>query len=473
MSRRDVRHGVDRFLLWCPVALVVALLVAATAVWRLGPGTPDPAADPAAVAPPDGLTLPVVQAPTPVATPVDDTAAPDPAKVRRALAPAFRDPDLGPEVLASVSSLDGTTLFTRGRGTATPASTMKLLTTTAALELLGPSHTFSTRVVSEGRGRIVLVGGGDPFLASRPDPTAYPRRADVVTLARATARSLRGRGIAAVRLGYDDSLFTGPRVDPHWPADYVPDGVVSPISALWVDEGLEPDGLGRVADPSRTAATVFARALARSGVDVAGRPRPQVASPTAAPVAEVESPPLSQVVEQTLSVSDNEAAEVLAHHVGIATGGDGSFADGATGVVTVLRQLGVPVDGARILDGSGLSRQDRLAPATLAAVLAAAASEDRPELRPVVTGLPVAGFSGSLEDRFADSAPAGRGRVRAKTGTLTGVSALAGIATDLDGRPMVFVLMADRIAPLDTTDAREALDTLAAALGACHCGSAA
>ncbi len=78
-------------------------------------------------------------------------------------------------------------------------------------------------------------------------------------------------------------------------------------------------------------------------------------------------------------------------------------------------------------------------------------------------GLPVAGFTGSLETRFEDAAPQGRGRVRAKTGTLTGVSALAGVATDLDGNPMVFVLMADRVALEDTLDAREALDALAAA----------
>ena len=102
-------------------------------------------------------------------------------------------------------------------------------------------------------------------------------------------------------------------------------------------------------------------------------------------------------------------------------------------------------------------------------MLRTASSDDRPELRSVVTGLPVAGFSGSLEDRFTTSAPAGRGRVRAKTGTLTGVSALAGVATDRDGHPMVFVLMADRIVLEDTLGARAALDALAASLGACRC----
>ena len=250
----------------------------------------------------------------------------------------------------------------------------------------------------------------------------------------------------------------------------MPDGVVAPISALWVDEGRPATGLGRVADPPAAAAAAFAAALDRSGIRVVGEPRPGRADAEGAPLASVESAPLSEIVEQVLSVSDNEGAEVLGHHVGIATGGGAASRTGRGGVTRALDALGVPLRGAEVHDGSGLSREDRLAPGTLAAVLSLAASENHPELRAVVSGLPVAGFSGSLETRFEDAAPQGRGRVRAKTGTLTGVSALAGVATDLDGNPMVFVLMADRVALEDTLDAREALDALAAGLGACHCG---
>ncbi|MGZ6746061.1 MAG: D-alanyl-D-alanine carboxypeptidase/D-alanyl-D-alanine endopeptidase, partial [Nocardioides sp.] len=200
---------------------------------------------------------------------------------------------------------------------------------------------------------------------------------------------------------------------------------------------------------------------------------PAVAPADATPLAEVDSPPLAQVVEETLTNSDNEAAEVLAHQVGLATGNAASFTGGVRGVLAALTGLGVPVDGAVLHDGSGLSRLDRLDPGTLAAVLQAATSTDHPELRAVLTGLPVAGFSGSLADRFAESAPPGLGRVRAKTGTLSGVSALAGVTTDLQGHPMVFVLMADRVAYEDTDEARTALDRLAASLAACRCGSSA
>ncbi|HEU4811691.1 MAG TPA: D-alanyl-D-alanine carboxypeptidase/D-alanyl-D-alanine-endopeptidase [Nocardioides sp.] len=459
--------------------MVVLVVLAAAAVsyrFELGPRWfgfehPDPATAPALVAPPEGLELPALEVPSSVADPASDSSI-APGQVRRAMARTLADPDLGPDVFAAVTSLaEGAPVFSRGSGVAVPASTMKLLTTTAALSALGPDHTFTTDVVSGGRGRVVLVGGGDPFLASRPaSATTYPHRADVVTLARATATALREQGVRRVRVGYDDSLFTGPDVNPRWPDDYVPDGVVSPITALWVDEGRPPGGLGRVTDPSRAAADAFSAALRRAGVEVVGAPTPRRAEPGATGLASVESAPLAGIVEQTLALSDNEAAEVLGHHVGLAATGRGSYADGAQGVVGILRELGVPVAGARVYDGSGLSRDDRLDPRTLVAVLQVAASDEHPELRPVVTGLPVAGFSGSLELRFAEGGRDGLGRVRAKTGTLTGVSALAGIATDRDGNPMVFALLADRVALEDTLAARDALDELAAALAACRCG---
>jgi D-alanyl-D-alanine carboxypeptidase/D-alanyl-D-alanine-endopeptidase (penicillin-binding protein 4) len=323
-------------------------------------------------------------------------------------------------------------------------------------------------VVADGRRGVVLVGGGDPLLAASPQQD-WPRAADVVTLARSTARALRGEGRRAVRVGYDARLFTGPADDPHWPASYVGEGVVSPISALWVDEGRPAGGYGRVADPAAAAADAFAAALRRAGIRVIGSPRQRPAPDGAPELAAVTSPPLGLVVERTLLLSDNEAAEVLARQVGLAVSGEGSFRAGARDVLRTLSDLGVPTGDARAYDGSGLSRQDRLDPRTLTAVLELAASPDRPELRPVLTGLPVAGFTGSLAERF-DRAVGGRGLVRAKTGTLTGVSGLAGVATDREGTPLVFAILADRIRLADTLDARAALDAATAALAGCRCG---
>ncbi|GAB3195365.1 hypothetical protein GCM10027062_02100 [Nocardioides hungaricus] len=448
MGRGDARH-------WLPVALVLGVLAAAGVVLSVDPPEAQPPEEqpPAAVPIPESLDLPAPAAPEPVAAAATGPA--DPARVRRAIGSLLGDADLGSRVLATVSGLDGRLLYSRGTGTATPASTLKLLTTAAALEVLGPDRTFATRVVADGPRRVVLVGGGDPLLSA----------ADLTRLARQTARGLEAR---RVRVGYDASLFTGPAVSPRWPRSYLADGVVSPIEPLWVDEGRDESGYGRVADPALTAATAFADALGAAGVRVAGVPEERTATATAEPLAEVESDPLARIVEHTLETSDNEAAEVLLRQVGLAVGGTGSFAAGTRAVLGTLEGLGVPVDGAEVYDGSGLSRDNRLDPDTITGVLALAA--ERPALRPVVTGLPVAGFTGSLAERFAGDT--GRGFVRAKTGTLSGISGLAGILTDRTGSPMAFAVLADDIALVDTLDARAALDDLASALAACRCGAA-
>lgn len=463
------------------LVLVLALVVAGVATWRydlvgrwLDGGEPAPGADPVTVAAPEGLDLPPVTGPPPVADGVRPGALSE-AAVRGALAPYLDDPDLGRHVLAAVAPLTGRRpLVVVGSGGAIPASTTKIVTSAAALLALGPEHRFETRVVDAGPRRVVLVGGGDPFLEPAPpageDAPSYPSRADVTTLAARTAAELTAEGRRRVRVEYDAGLFTGPAASPQWEPDYVPDGVVSPITALWVDQGRSPTGFGRVADPALTAATTFATALADAGITVVGAPTPGTAPAGAAPVASVTSAPLREIVEHVLQVSDNEASEVLLRHVGIASGGEGSFAGGRRGVVRTLGEAGVDTTPATLYDGSGLSRRSSMPPGVLLDVLRLATT--RPELGSVLTGLPVAGFTGSLALRFEDAPAEGRGRVRAKTGTLTGVSSLAGIATDVDGNPMIFVLMSDRVAVEDTLDARDALDSAAAALGACRCGAA-
>ncbi|MDP2775490.1 MAG: D-alanyl-D-alanine carboxypeptidase/D-alanyl-D-alanine-endopeptidase, partial [Nocardioides sp.] len=458
------------------ILLVLALVVGGAASWHYGlvdrwldRDQPSPGADPLTIAAPDGLDLPPVTAPPQVAAGVKPARL-DATAVRRALAPYVGDPDLGRHVLAAVAPLAGRRpVVMMGSGAAIPASTTKIVTATAALLALGPDHTFETRVVRAGPRRVVLVGGGDPFLEPGPpgqgddEEPPYPPRADVADLAARTAGELRAQGVRRVRVGYDAGLFTGPGASPQWEPDYVPDGVVSPITALWVDQGRSPTGFGRVADPALTAATTFAAALAAAGIKVIGTPTPGTAPATAEEVASVSSAPLAEIVERILQVSDNEGSEALLRHVGLAAGGEASFAGGRRGVVRTLEAVGVDLTGSTLYDGSGLSRRSSLTPRALLDVLRLAAT--RPDLGSVLTGLPVAGFTGSLSLRFDDAPPEGRGRVRAKTGTLTGVSSLAGVATDLDGNPMLFVLMSDRVAVADTLDARDALDAAAAALG--------
>ena len=479
-ARRDKRHARrthPRRLSWLPELLVVALLAAAgaNAQYDLGRrwfGTDQGTvrSDPAAVRPPEGLDLVAGSVAGPVGTSSPGGRL-DRAAVAAALAPYARDPRLGGHVSIEVRELGtGAVAYRRGAASVVPASTMKLLTTTAALQTLGPMARFTTRVVATGN-RVVLVGGGDPFLASRPiaGPRVYPVHADLRTLAQRTAAALKARSIRQVTLGYDASLFTGPAVNPHWPDSYVPENVVPPISALWVNEGQEPTGR-YTDDPAAAAGTAFATALRREGIAVRGAARERKAPSQAVELAAVQSSPLGEIVQQTLAVSDNNAAEVIARHVGAAVAHDASSLGASAAVLKVLRGLGVDVTGSRVYDGSGLSRDNRLTPAVLTGVLRVAASKEHPRLREVITGLPVAGFTGSLQHRFDAGPAAARGRVRAKTGTLTGVHGLAGIATDVQGNLMAFVLIADRVAVPNTLAARRDLDLMAAALGACRCG---
>jgi len=446
---------------------VVLLVAVAAATWGLGwvdhwRGHDRVAAVPAPR--PLSITPPAATPAPPVAT--AGAGKLDAAKVQRVLNHGLTAA-LGSHVLAVIAGKSGTAVATHGSGVITPASTNKLLTSATVLALDGPEKRFTTSVVAGGAKRIVLVGGGDPLLASKPS-SSYPRRADLTTLARETAAALKKQGHTHVRVQYDATLFTGPSVNPSWPKSYIPEGVVAPITALWADEGYADGGAGRVADPAGDAAKDFVQALTAAGITVNGTPTPALAPGNAPTLAKVQSPPLREIVDHVLETSDNEGAEVLGHQAGLAAGTGASFAGGVQAVMQTLPKLGVDTTGLALHDGSGLSRQDRLTPTALVQVLQRATSDSR--LGPIVSALPIAGFSGSLLERYEGHSDAGRGVVRAKTGTLTGVDALAGYTQDADGSPMVFAVLADHVAVPNTLKARNALDALATALTTCRCG---
>jgi len=449
------------------ITLVVLLIAVAAATWSLGWIDHWRGHDRvAAVPPPRPLSVtPPATKPAPAIASVA-TGTLDAAKVRRVLDHGLTAA-LGGHVLAAVAGEAGTPVATHGSGVITPASTNKLLTSATVLALDGPEKRFTTSVVDGGAKRIVLVGGGDPLLASKPS-SSYPRRADLTTLARQTAASLKKQGRTHVRVQYDATLFTGPSVNPTWPDSYISEGVVAPITALWADEGYADGGSGRVADPAGDAAKDFARALTAAGITVNGTPTAALAPGNAPTLAKVQSPPLREIVDHVLETSDNEGAEVLAHQAGLAAGTGASFTGGVQAVMQTLGKLGVDTTGLSLHDGSGLSRQDRLTATALVQVLQKATTDSR--LAPIVSALPIAAFSGSLLERYDDHTDAGRGVVRAKTGTLTGVDALAGYTQDADGSPVVFAVLADDVAVPNTLKARNALDDLATALTTCRCG---
>jgi len=439
-----------------PRAAFVTLLASALCLGLAGGENAVPASAPAVLAPA-----------------VPEGAAPTTVGVQKALAGVLADPALGKHRGVYVYDVDHDKVV-YSTGTAapyTPASTLKLLTTVSALSTLGAEHRFTTKVVSAGKGSIVLVGGGDPLLAAKPSLRDYPTRATLAALAASTGKSLKAQGVTSVTLGYDASLFTGPAGNAKWEANYLPEGIAARTSALWVDEGRIARGMAKRSDsPAQAAAGVFAKLLATSGIKVAGAGKPKVAPAGAQELAKVQSPTVGQIVEYVNLHSDNDGAEVLLRHVGLATKHGGSYVGGVTGVEETLTKLGLDVGKAQIYDGSGLTRTNKVPLDLLAGAIRVAASKDHPELRHLLTGLPIAGFSGSLEERFgAGTAGAGTGMVRAKTGTLTGVHSLAGMVRTRSGTLLAFAVASDSVPVPKTLDARAALDRAAAVLANCGC----
>ena len=345
----------------------------------------------------------------------------------------------------------------------TPASTLKLLTAAAVLNVLGPEARFTTSVVpGEASDEIVLFGGGDPTLST--DDPLMRGSTSLAELAEQTAAALEDSGVDRVVLGFDDALFTGPAVNPAWRSTYVSGGVAAPVSALAVDGGRATPGFAaRTGDPALAAASAFVRLLTDQGIAVEGTPQRVVAPSNATPIAAIESRPLADIVEYVIASSDNDMAEILARHVALGLGRPGSSDEAAHAITEVLDGLGIDVSAMTVLDGSGLARDNAVPARALTEVLAVAADPANAHLRPVITGLPVAAFNGTLRERVED-AP---GQVRAKTGTLTGVHSLAGVVVGDGGVAYAFALVSNDAG--NALQARAALDEVAAALAGCGC----
>ncbi|NNG20869.1 D-alanyl-D-alanine carboxypeptidase/D-alanyl-D-alanine-endopeptidase [Naumannella sp. ID2617S] len=367
-----------------------------------------------------------------------------------------------------VDVASGQELYAReATGAGTPASTLKTLTSLAALEAYGPAHRFRTTVRrdSANPGRVYLVGGGDPYLLAG-EPVGGNE--SVLTLARRTAEALQTAGpTGPVEVVTDASYFGGPTWNPEWiPAyhDYVAD-----TTALWVNGARRTNNsIGpREADPPRAAGNVFANELRRLGVPVttvsAG-----VAPQPAAEVAGVDSLPLENIVEEVLIHSDNDAAEVLFRHVGRSGGRGGSLADAQAASREILTRLGAWSEGMRQVDGSGLARSNLVSPTALTRAVQLGVAPDQPKFRALATGMSVAGVEGTLGGRFVEEGTApGRGLVRAKTGTLTQVHTLAGYVRDADGALLAYSFIVN--GDPDDYGTRVWLDRVTAAVASCGC----
>ena len=444
------------------VIALVAVVVAVASVLTSG-GNPSnaqvPAARPAASA-------------SPAVVPVSDSAGvPTAGGLTAALAAPVADPNLGNVTGRITDAKTGKQLWEQRSGMPMqPASTNKVLTAGAALLTLDRDERVTTTVVAADQTRqpgvVVLVGGGDPTLSAAPpgQDTWYRGAARISDLADQVRRS----GIPVTAVQVDKSLFSGPEMAPGWdPAD-IGGGDIAPIQAVMVDAGrIQPttDESRRSPTPALDAGRALAAALGADPATVTFAPGP----PGGRQLASVQSAPLIERLRQMMNVSDNVMAECIAREVAKSTGRPLSFAGGVDAVTSKVTAAGIDMTGAALQDSSGLSVDDRLTAKTLDEVVGAAAGPDQPALRPLLDLLPIAGGSGTLSDRFlaGDGKTSPAGWLRAKTGSLTGTNALAGIVTDDNGRVLTFAFISNDAG----LTGRTSLDALAGALRTCGCGS--
>jgi D-alanyl-D-alanine carboxypeptidase/D-alanyl-D-alanine-endopeptidase (penicillin-binding protein 4) len=330
---------------------------------------------------------------------------------------------------------DRSTLFSR-RATRRRilASNTKLFTTAAALDRFGADGTFSTRVLADRRpnsngvvrGNIYLRGGGDPSFGSE----SFAERAyggGGATLA-GLARDLRRAGVRRVtgRVLGDESLFDSLRGGPD--SGYGTSVWVGPLSALSFNRGLAREsGNAFQRRPPEFAAKKLAAALKRGGVRIGGRAGVRAAPAGARRLAAEESISLTRLVRITNNISDNFFAEILAKHLDARSGHAGTTAGGAAAAARFAEGFGA---NPRLVDGSGLARGNMAAPRAVVRVLRGMRRHDA--FRPYYQSLAVAGSYGTLQDRRTNR------RCRAKTGTISGVSALSGYCRAASGDLIAF-----------------------------------
>lgn len=346
--------------------------------------------------------------------------------------------------------------------TFTPASTLKIQTAVAALLKLGPDFTFTTSVYADEApvdgtvNNLYLVGGGDPVLMTADYARSFDGLTpefytDVDELANGVlaegVRQING-GVLSISRLYDEVRYV-----PTWPERFATQGQAGPMSSLMINDAFTswPEtpndrefadqlGVATNEDPAVHAAAFFDDLLeAREVIPARGQREadPSINTDNLFMITSVTSPPMRTIVAQMLRFSDNTTAELLTKQLGVAQTGEGSTAAGTSAIVGILSSAGLDGFDLPPLDGSGLDGANKMTCPQLTTLL------QFPDTRPwLEEALPVAGESGTIADRFRNTSA--EGNLRAKTGSLLNVTALAGYIESSDGDPMTFAYIANR-----------------------------
>lgn len=403
--------------------------------------------------------------------PVDSAAA---AKLMNSLLAAE---GVGNDTSVIITDAQGNVAAEHEAGTPRePASTMKTLTALAASSTLDMSSTLDTQTFlsqnADGTNVLTIKGNGDMLLsAGDNDPEHTNGRAGLGSLAQSTAAALAQRGITAVQLHYDDTLFGTVRL---------PDALVdagytmyaTPVSSMAIDGGrqytadtpapADPDASPGYPELSQNTAadavSTFVRLLAEQSITVEGDPVSGSAPEGLSPIASVSSATLAEIMAYTLRHSDNTLAEEFGRLTALASGQENSPSGATAAVRDALNQLGIDTTGLTMADCSGLSEGSSLTVRTLVAVQqhnleagsGAAAAE----------GLSVSGLTGTASSRYTDDDAAGL--LRVKTGSLGTVTSMVGNVSRTNGGALAFAVVVNN--PDDMAAARAAIDTFITAL---------
>lgn len=367
---------------------------------------------------------------------------------------AVGNPALKGAVSIWVETSDGEVLYDRNTTTPrVPASTMKIVTAVTSLRSLGPRRVFPT-IVQQGKTarEIHLVGGGDPLLSAET----------LEGLALETARNLKKKEIESVIVHADTSLFPPHQDAPGWVEGDSPTyaAAVEPLALLG----------NYTEQPWREAVSLFALALKEQGIRAkAGRQR-SVPKHDAHVLGATVGPETQEAIGLMLRDSENNIAEILFRQVALSQGEKPSWQGGNRATIAVLEEMGFVILEQRFVDGSGLSQGNRLTADFLGGLLldsVSGSSDMNPSLLREL--LPTAGINGTLTYRFTGSAECARGKVFAKTGSLTGVNTLAGLTRTPEGQWRAFAVLVNDWDGSKATwgETSTAIDTVAAATFGC------
>ena len=444
-------------------AVAVAILAGAALASGAAVGSPAQSAITASAS----VTATPTPTPDPRATPA---AAPVTSRLRTcSVAELASDGRLASMQAQVVNAATGEVLFDRGGSTPSrAASVMKVLTTAAALKVLGPDYRATTTVVKGSEpGSAVLVGGGDLTLSRLPsgDTSAYEGAAHLDDLAGQVraAWAADPSNPPLTKLILDSSLFTGPDWQPSWDTKEQYDGYMSRVSALQVDgdrDNPSRNTSARSDDPVGRAGQAFADEL--GGIQTIEQ---GTAPAGAAALGSVQSAPVSTLVQQALIVSDNTIAEMLARLTAVTAGTGSDFSAIQPAVLTALASYGVDTTGVVVVDGSGLSDDNAIPPSYLTRLFAKINAREA-NLGVIYDGLPISGQTGSLSysDRFQGDAAVADGAVHAKTGWIDTGYTLSGVIASADGTPLTFAIYA--LGDV-SDDAKTAIDLLTAGFYSC------